>query len=96
MRKTTTNTISLGSFLKVSTAVGAAFGLLTGIFGFFASLFGAEVFIDLFSLPRVTGLLAGIVGLPLMPIAFALFGAIAGLILYWPTMPFLRLLGGLR
>lgn len=91
MYKTTTNPLSLGVFVKVSTAAGAAFGLLAGIYGFIASLFGATVFIEFFALPRLTGVLAGIAGMPLMPIAFALLGALTGLVLYWPARPFLRL-----
>lgn len=96
MKEVTMERLTLGSFMKLSGAAGAAFGVLVGIVGFIASLFGADVFIVFGGLPRLSGIAAGIVGLPLMPVVFGLLGVVAALVLYWPFTAVLRLFGGVR
>lgn len=96
MKEVTVKQLTMGSFVKLSGAAGAAFGVLVGIFGFVASLFGADVFIVFGGLPRLTGVVAGIVGIPLMPIVFGLLGMVLALLLYWPFKMVLRMVGGVR
>jgi hypothetical protein len=75
-------TVKLQSFVKVLGATGVVFGAFVGFAGFVLSLFGADVFIALGCLPRLTGVVAGIVGLPLMPIVFACAGLLLGVVFY--------------
>jgi ribosomal protein L10 len=75
---------------------GAAFGILAGLMGLVAGAMGADVFIVLGTLPRLTGMLAALVGLPLMPVAFGLAGMVAAILLYWPMQFVLYLLNGMR
>ena len=96
MKEITVTELPLGTFMKLSATAGAASGLLVGGAGFIASLFGADIFIVLDGLPRLTGIVAGLASIPLMPLLFGLAFGLLALALYWPFSLMLRLLGGIR
>jgi hypothetical protein len=81
--------------MGICAAIFAATGLIVGVFGLLASLFGFHVFITLPFL-NVTGVAAGIAAVPVMPVAFAAGGLVVGLAVYIPLGWLLRILGGLK
>ena len=78
-------TLKLGSFVKIMGTTGIVIGAFVGVAGFVLSLLGADVFIQMGGLQRLTGLIAGFVGLPLMPVVFGILGMVAALVLYLPV-----------
>lgn len=80
-----------GAHLNLTATIGAAFGVVVGAVGLLASLAGADVFIRLPPLLRVDGLGAGVLGLLVMPVAFALVGVLLGLLTYLPFRALMRL-----
>jgi choline-glycine betaine transporter len=72
------------------TAFFAVIGMLVGLVGLVGSLIGMHVFFQ-FGPLHITGLLAGLIGLPLMPCLFALVGVVVGAITYLPVRWLARL-----
>lgn len=84
--------LHLAPYLNLTATLAAAFGVVVGVLGFIASLVGADVFIRLFPLLQIDGLAAGVLGLLVMPVAFAVFGLLIGLVTYLPFRLLMRLL----
>ncbi|MHB1413937.1 MAG: hypothetical protein ACYC1C_01700 [Chloroflexota bacterium] len=91
--------VTFGSFLKLSGAVFLSIGIVSGVVGLIASLLGVPTYITLGPGPlvalRLEGVPAGLAGLLLMPISHGLVGLLLGIFAYLPFRWFLGLVGGL-
>lgn len=92
MLPNTLRDLHLAPYLNLAATLASAFGVLVGVIGFLASLGGTDVFIRLLPVLQVDGLAAGVLGLLVMPVAFAFVGLLIGLATYLPFRFLMRLL----
>lgn len=90
--------ISLWSYLKLAVVLWLCFGFSMGIISFVVSLISPErVYINFFGgATMVTGLPAGLLGIPFWSLLCAIVGVIFGIITYFPFKLFLKIARGLK
>ena len=74
---------AMSTFVRFIARVAAFFGFLFGLFGLLWSTLGQHVFLR-FGPLYVEGIPAGILGVAVMPVAFALGGALIAVLVYLP------------
>lgn len=85
--------LRFGPYIRLTATIFAALGMIVGVVGLLASLVGADVFIRLLPLLQVDGVVAGLLGLLVMPIFFALMGALVGAATFIPFRWLQRVFG---
>ncbi len=95
MNETKLIQISFGSFIKLNATIYLAIGILTGILTFFISLIGGNVIANLGN-TEYEGIIAGVIGLFLSPIASSIIGAFFGIFAFFPFKLFLKIRKGMK
>lgn len=95
MNETKLTQISFGSFIKLNATIYLAIGILIGILTFLISLIGGDVTANLGN-TEYEGIVAGIIGLFLSPIASSIIGAIFGIFAFFPFKLFLKFRKGIN
>lgn len=90
--------ISFWSYLKLAAVLWLCFGFSIGIINLVVSIISPErVFINFFGgATTVSGVPAGLLGIPLWPLLCAILGVMFGIITYYPFKLFLKIAKGLK
>lgn len=90
MNKIIIKNIKFSSFMKLFFVFSMCLGILIGILGFIAGIFNGPVYVNIGE-NVYTGFVGGLLGLVVFPLLSIIFGAILGLLTFYPFKLYLKM-----